>query len=388
VTGSTLREGHPGRQISTLLEPVTLRRLRLRNRLAVAPMTRVSATGHGHPTPRMLEYYRDFAEGGFGLIISEGIYTDKAFSQGYLHQPGLADEAQTAGWGEVTKAVHQGGGMMIAQLMHAGALSQGNPHRNHTIAPSAVVPKGKQLDFYRGSGPYSLPVAMQLQEIEGAVEGFARAALNAQQAGFDGVEIHGANGYLLDQFLTEGINLRTDAYGGDTGSRTRLTIEVVEAVRLAVDPDFLVGVRISQAKVNDFEHRWSGGEADASIVFQAVARAGADYVHTTEFQAWRPAFGTGRSLAAFAKDYSGLPVIANGSLHALGHASKMVAGGEADLVSIGRGALTHSDFPARVKSGQPIAEFDAAIFEPLADLASQDRHRQSLQIGGAGPRFS
>lgn len=382
MTGDTLPEVHADRQIGSLLAPAALDRLSLRNRLVVAPMTRVSATADGRPTSRMVDYYRGFAEGGFGLIISEGIYSDKAFSQGYLHQPGLADEAQLVGWRDVVEAVHTAGGRIIAQLMHAGALSQGNSHRQHTVGPSAVAPKGKQMEFYRGAGPYPLPVEMSLAEIEEAIASFSNAALRAQRAGFDGVEIHGANGYLLDQFLTEGVNLRTDAYGGDVGSRIRLTAQVIAAVRRAVRPEFLVGVRISQAKVNDFEHRWSGGEADARIVFRAVAEAGADYVHTTEFEAWRPAFAEGGpSLTALAKAHSGLPVIANGSLHETQHAEEILARGEADLVSLGRGALTHADFPAHVQAEQPIARFDPGIFTPLADLASQDRRREALLAG-------
>lgn len=366
----------------SLLAPMFLKGLGLANRLVVAPMTRVSATADGCPTPPMVVYYRAFAEGGFGLIISEGIYTDQAFSQGYLHQPGLTDEAQLSGWREVIHAVHGAGGKMIAQLMHAGALSQGNPFRSHTVGPSAVVPKGKQMEFYRGAGPYPIPMEITSAEIEEAIVGFSNAALNAKRAGFDGVEVHGANGYLLDQFLTEGVNLRTDAYGGEVEARISLTARVITAVRKAVGPEFLVGVRISQAKVNDFEHRWSGGEVDARTIFQAVAAAGADYVHTTQFEAWKPAFEEGgASLAALAEAHSGLPVIGNGSLHVAQHAAEMVRRGEVDLVSLGRGALTHADLPARFRAEQPVADFDPGIFEPLADLASQDRHRQALRAG-------
>jgi len=364
-------------QFDRLLGPVTFAGLPVRNRLVVAPMTRVSATADGQPTPRMTEYYRDFAEGGFCLIISEGIYTDKAFSQGYLHQPGLTDDAQIAGWSDVTAAVHRAGGKIIAQLMHAGALSQGNPHRDEAVGPSAVQPKGEQMAFYRGEGPYRVPREISLAEIEEAIAGFSQAAINAKLAGFDGCEVHGANGYLLDQFLTEGVNVRTDIYGGETASRAGLIQKVIEAVRKGVGPDFIVGVRISQAKVNDFEHRWRGGEADAAIVFKMVKDAGADYVHSTQFEAWRPAFDEdGPSLAALAKHHSGLPVIANGSLHEAQWAEDMVANGQADLVSLGRGSLTHSDFPARLRSREPIETFDPGIFTPLANLSSDDQYRR------------
>jgi 2,4-dienoyl-CoA reductase-like NADH-dependent reductase (Old Yellow Enzyme family) len=348
--------------------------LALSNRLAVAPMTRVSADQHGRATRRMADYYRSFAEGGFGLIVTEGTYTDKAFSQGYLFQPGLTDAAQSDAWRAVVNGVHQAGGRIIAQLMHAGALSQGNPYRSHTAGPSAIRPKGAQLAFYRGSGAYPVPAAMTEAEIAEAVEGFAGAALLAKDAGFDGVEVHGANGYLLDQFLTEGVNLRQDAYGGDIAGRMRLTVEVVRAVRSAVGGQFVVGFRISQGKVNDFPHKWSGGEDDAAVIFGTLGRLPLDYLHTTEFEAWRPAFGaTSASLAALAKRYAQLPVLANGSLHDPKRAVELLANGEADFVSLGRGALTHADWPARLRAASPLADFDAALLSPIADLANAER---------------
>jgi 2,4-dienoyl-CoA reductase-like NADH-dependent reductase (Old Yellow Enzyme family) len=373
------RQGLPAVHSPSMLDATSLAGLPLRNRVAVAPMTRVSATADGRPTPRMVEYYRAFADGGFGLVITEGTYTDKAFSQGYLHQPGLTDDAQVEGWRHVVDAVHGSGGTVVAQLMHAGALSQGNPYRSYTVGPSAIRPKGGQMPFYRGIGPFHVPREMTLDEIDEAVAGFVNAARRAASAGFDGVEIHAANGYLLDQFLSEGINLRPDVYGGDLKARITLTLRAIAEVRQAIGPDFPIGVRISQAKVNDFEHRWSGGETDAEFIFRAVAEAGASYVHTTEFEAWRPAFAPGGpSFAALAKIYSCLPVIANGSLHEMPRADQMIARGHADLVSLGRGALTHDDFPTRLGSGQLIEDFDRGIFSPLADLASQDSRRQAL----------
>lgn len=195
----------------------------LSNRLAVAPMTRVSATADGHAAPRMAEYYE-----------------------------------------------------AVAQLMHAGALSQGNRYRTSTKGPSAVLPKGLQMAFYRGDGPYRMPESMSDEDIAEAIEGFAQAARRAREAGFDGVEIHAANGYLLDQFLTAYTNLRQDRYGGSLEHRLRLTVEVIQAIRRTTADDFIVGVRCSQGKVNDFTHKWEGGEADATQVFLTLGalRAG------------------------------------------------------------------------------------------------------------------
>lgn len=358
-----------------LFEPLRIARLDLRNRLAVAPMTRVSATERGHATARMADYYGTFADGGFGLVITEGLYTDRSWSQGYLFQPGLADAAQAEAWKPVVRRVHDGGARIIAQLMHAGALSQGNRFRSDTRGPSAVRPLGMQLAFYRGAGEYRVPGEMTGAEIGAAVAGFASAAARAREAGFDGVEIHSANGYLLDQFLTEGVNRRTDEYGGDVANRLRITLETAHAVRAAVGPDFAVGVRSSQGKVNDFVHKWRGRE-EAAAIYRMLGALPIDYVHTTEFEAWRPAFGdAGMSLAALARHHARLPVIANGSLHDPARAAGLVAAHDVDMVALGRGALTHADWPRRVADGAPLAEFDRRILAPLADLANADRIR-------------
>ena len=360
-----------------LFEPLRLgRELRLSNRLAVAPMTRVSATTDGHATAQMADYYEGFAAGGFGLVVTEGIYTDKAYAQGYLFQPGLADDAQRDAWRTVVDRVHAQGGRIVAQLMHAGALSQGNPYRATSKGPSAVLPKGQQMAFYRGDGPYRMPEAMSDADIAEAVEGFAQAARRAQEAGFDGVEVHGANGYLLDQFLTVHTNLRQDRYGGSLDNRLRLTAEVIQAVRQATSGSFIVGVRSSQGKVNDFTHKWEGGEADAARIYGTLGALPIDYLHTTEFEAWRPAFGEqGPSLAALARRHVSVPVLANGSLHDAAQAAGMMAREEADFVSLGRGALTHADWPARLRAGLGHEAFDRGLLAPIADLANAARHR-------------
>jgi 2,4-dienoyl-CoA reductase-like NADH-dependent reductase (Old Yellow Enzyme family) len=252
--------------------------------------------------------------------------------------------------------------------MHAGALSQGNPHRSGTKGPSALRPKGQQLAFYRGHGDYPIPEEMSEADIAVAVKGFASAAVRAREAGFDGVEVHGANGYLLDQFLTGGVNRRRDSYGGDAQARLGLIVEVAEAVRQAVGDDFRVGLRISQGKVNDFTHKWSGGESEAAAIFGTLGGLPVDYLHTTEFEAWAPAFGMGLSLAALAKRHTGKPVIANGSLHEPSRAIEIVARSDADIVALGRGALANPDWPHRLDQGGAIRAFDKAILSPLANL--------------------
>ncbi len=366
-------------QAKTLFDTLALGSLALRNRLAVAPMTRVSANAEGETSDAMARYYGAFAKGGFGLVITEGIYTDKAYSQGYLYQPGLSDDRQRDAWGKVIDAVHAGGARIVAQLMHAGALAQGNRYRSETIGPSATRPAGQQMTVYRGAGDYPVPRRMESDDIKLAIQGFSDAALRAKQSGFDGVEIHAANGYLLDQFLSDGINLRNDLYGGDIVRRLMMIVEVVHAVRGAVGPEMTVGVRMSQAKVNDFTHKWAGQD-EAAHIFDVLGQLPIDYLHTTEFEAWAPASDTGPSLAALARRHAKVPVIANGSLHDPARAGAMITTEQADMVSLGRGALTHADWPLRVRHGQALASFNPAILSPIADLSNADLYGNAAPV--------
>ena len=359
---------------SPLFEPFQLASMTLKNRTLVAPMTRVSATQDGSVSDLMFPYYRAFAEGGFGAVITEGVYTDKAFSQGYQYQPGITDPEQAAGWARLIRDIQTAGAKVILQLMHAGALSQYNRFAGDTRAPSPVPPKGTQMAFYRGEGPYPTPLELTPSEIDNAVKGFADAARRAQDAGADGVEIHGANGYLLDQFLTDYTNRRTDGFGGNTLGRVRMTCDVIRSVRDATGPGFTVGVRISQAKVNDFEHKWAGGEDDARVIFPQLAKAGASYIHTTEFNADQPAFQTGPSLARLARLLSGLPVIANGGLGDPERAARVLAQDDADLIAVGKPALAAPDWPNKVRNRQRPDTFSFDMFSPLADLPSANAY--------------
>ncbi|MGB9035167.1 NADH:flavin oxidoreductase [Arthrobacter sp. UCD-GKA] len=341
----------------------------LSNRVALAPMTRVSATEDGLVTDKMVSYYEAFARGGFALLITEGIYPDTSYSQGYLHQPGLANDEQARSWARVVDAVHASGSAIFAQLMHAGSQAQGSRFADATVGPSEVAPKGEQLAFYRGEGAYRVPAEITREQMQEVREGFVDAALRAKEAGFDGVEIHGANGYLLDQFLTDYLNLRTDEYGGSAQNRVRFPAEIARAVREAVGPEMTVGIRISQAKVSDHDHRWAGGIDEAEVIFSTLGDTGVDFIHTTEYKAYAPAFGDGSpSLAALAKRYSGLPVIANGNLDDPETAEALLADGTADVIALGKAALGNRDWPERVRHGRPLDELDASLFAPLADV--------------------
>jgi 2,4-dienoyl-CoA reductase-like NADH-dependent reductase (Old Yellow Enzyme family) len=368
----TATQPHPA------LEAARIGRLQLANRLTVAPMTRVSAASDGTPTAEMADYYREFARGGFGLVISEGTYTDTAHSQGYVNQPGMATGRHVDGWRRVTDAVHTAGSPMLLQLMHAGALSQGNSHTAETIAPSAVTPIGQMLEEYGGAGQWPVPREMTTADIDFAVDGFVATADRARAAGFDGVEIHAANGYLLDQFLTVYTNARSDEYGGGVANRIRLTARVVTEIRQRLGSDFVIGVRLSQTKVNDLAYRWPGAADDAEVIFSAIADAGADYLHiASEGRNFidTARFSDGRTITAVARQVTGLPVIANGGMHDLGQAADVLEGGHADLLSIGRAALANPDLPNRLADGVELDRFDHAMLSPMATISNVRRWR-------------
>lgn len=333
-------------------------------------MTRVSATADGIPTDRMGSYYKVFADGGFGLLITEGLYIDDQTSQGYFFQPGIANPAQAQAWKRVVGGIHARGAKFFAQLMHAGSQSQGNPRTAATWGPSAVRPKGEQLAMYRGSGPYPIPEAMTAEHIGQVRAAFVHAAQLARDAGFDGVEIHGANGYLLDEFLTDYMNTRTDEYGGNVANRVRLATEVCGDVAAAVGADLAVGIRISQGKVSDSHHRWASREDDAATIFTALSDTGIDYIHTTEYRALAPAFGdTGPTLAQLAKQHSGLSIIANGHLDDPRDAAMIIDSGAADVVALAKPALANRDWPRRVLTGQPLApDLPADLLGPVATV--------------------
>ncbi len=357
-----------------LFAPIDINGRSAKNRLAVAPMTRITATEDGRATETMARYYERFARGGFGAIITEGIYTDQAFSQGYIHQPGISDEAQAHAWKPVVNGIRAHGALAIAQIMHAGAISQGNRYRNGTAGPSAIQPRGKQMTFYHGKDGYALPTALTDEQIADAIAGFAASAGRAiEVAGFDAVEVHGANGYLLDQFLTDYTNDRTDRWGGSVENRVRLIVETFKAVRARVGAAVPVGVRISQGKVNDYHHKWAGAERDAEAIFGSLADAGADFIHVTEFEAWKPAFGEhGPSLKQLAKRYAPkATILANGSLHDIGQATAALDDG-ADIVSLGRGALANPDMPKRLSNRSDLIEFDPAILGPIANIKESE----------------
>lgn len=349
-----------------LFDDVSLGALTLDNRVGLAPMTRTSANEDGTATPEMARYYANFADGGFSVILTEGTYPERR-GQGYDDQPGLATDEQAAAWEQVTDAVHAAGAPILAQLMHAGPLTQSE--RGEPVGPSPVKPKGEQLPIYGGEGEFPTPDRLSTDDLDEITTSFVAAAERAADAGFDGVEIHGANGYLLDTFLSRHLNDRTDEYGGSPEARARYPKEVLDAVREATPDEFVVGIRLSQTKVNDEEHRWTDAEAETYL----STLDGGDFVHVTDPDITTPAFeGTDRTLAELAVEYADTQIIANGGLADPEDARRVVEAG-ADVVTQAKAALANPDWPARVAADEPLEPFDfEATLLPEATINAEE----------------
>ena len=342
-----------------LFSPISLGALALANRVVVSPMTRISATETGEATAQMQRYYEQFARGGWGLIETEATFIDEEHSQCRVRQPGLATASHRDAWRFVVNAVHGHGAAIFVQLQHAGALAEARRYRADALAPSAIKPRSRN--------PIPIPRALTTGEITRIHEHFAWAAERAVEAGFDGVELHGANGYLVDQFLTDYTNRRTDKYGGPIGNRIRFAVEVVQAVRRVVPTGFPVGVRLSQHKTADPDYTWPGGESDAETIFRSLVDAGASFIHVAGRNAPSCTRG-GCVLSELAKRVTRVVVIANGGLEEPTRARALIASGGADLVSLARGALANPDWPRRVQSALPLKPFDPAMIRPVATL--------------------
>lgn len=366
----------------TIFDSTEIRGRKLANRLVVAPMTRVSATPSGVPTQEMADYYETFAAGGFGMIITEGTYTDELFSRTNRNQPGIANVEQMQGWKRVVTAVHRHNALIINQLMHGGALSEIS---EDTIAPSAVLPVGlRSTDFSVAPSPFPMPRPMTTEDFGNVKRGYVNAALLAHEAGFDGVELHAANGYLFDQFITPHTNVRTDEYGGDERNRLRFLMEVYRAVKAALPAGFIVGIRVSESKVNDLAYRWPGGAETARRIFEILAEIDPDYVHiAAEGGRWAREclYPDGTSSNSIAKGILNSPVIANGGMHDVTLAETLLNGNAADLVSIGRAAIASPDWPKLVADGEPVVPFFKELIKPSLTISHTRSIREQCNTG-------
>ena len=371
----------------TLFSPIKLGPLTLRNRIAMAPLTRQMAEADGTPTDEMAAYYARRARGGLGLIITEGTYeNDGVQSRAYLSQPGIATKQHQAGWARVFDAVHQHDCKIIVQLMHAGRVADprvlgGKP----PVSASATQSGGWTLytdsddeKNIRGiSGPWPKVTfgparELTVADIHQIADGFAAGAKRAVDAGADGVEVHGANGYLLWQFITPKTNLRTDDFGGSPENNIRFAKLVGDKVRAAIGPDKLIVLRLSQDGVDDFVGAWPG-TSYAKAIGEALKGSSYDALHWSSFNYLdNRQTDDATPMSTVLRKASGLPVITNGGIAEGAQAEDVLTKGAGDMVAIGRPIFAQPDWPYIVRSGAAYnwAEFDRKyVVRPPIDYA-------------------
>lgn len=333
-----------------LFEPYQLGPLHLSNRIVMAPMTRSRAIEGNVPNPLAETYYRQRASAG--LIITEGSQVSPQ-GQGYIRTPGIHSPEQIAAWRKITGAVQRAGGKIFLQLWHVGRISHPDLLGGALpVGPSAITPEG---EVYTAQGPKKMvtPRALETSEIPGIVDQFRKGAENAKAAGFDGVEIHGANGYLLDQFTRDGTNQRTDAYGGSIENRVRLPLEVTKAVADVFGKD-RVGYRISpNGAYNSMSD--SNPRETFSYLAQRLSDLGIVYLHTFD-----PPSGAIHLAPQLRKLFKGTFIVNGGYDQATGNAA--IANGEADLVAYGVPFLANPDLPYRFGKKAKLNAPDQATF--------------------------
>jgi N-ethylmaleimide reductase len=340
---------------SKLFSPFRLGDLELKNRIAMAPLTRNRASqGSDAPTELNAEYYRQRATAG--LIIAEATQISQQ-GQGYIHTPGIYTEAQAAGWKKVTQAVHAEGGHIFLQLWHVGRISHVSlqPNEAAPVAPSAIAAQTKTF-IATGFADVSTPRALETTEIPGIVADYARAAENAKIAGFDGVEIHAANGYLLEQFLKDGTNKRTDAYGGSIENRARFPLEVVDAVCRVWDKS-RVGIRLSPVSpFNDIQV--SDPEKIYSYLVRELSARGLGFIHVVEGATGGPRDIEPFDFVGLRKNFNGAYIANNGYTREL--AIEALRDGRVDLIAFGKSYISNPDLVERLRRNAPLNELDAA----------------------------
>ncbi|PIB06472.1 MULTISPECIES: NADH:flavin oxidoreductase [Streptomyces] len=366
------------RAAEILSRPTAINGLTVPNRIAMAPMTRQFSPG-GIPGEDVVSYYSRRSAAGVGLVITEGTYVGHESAGQSDRVPRFHGEEQLAGWAKVAEAVHAAGGTIMPQLWHVGMVRKaGEPP--FADAP-AVGPSGLVTEGAEPTGK-----AMTQQDLDDVIAAFADAAAAAERIGFDGVELHGAHGYLVDQFLWAGTNRRTDAYGGDPVARTKFAAEIVAAVRAAVSPEFPVLFRYSQWKQQDYDARLAETPEELEAILTPLAAAGVDAFHASTRRYWLPEFdGSDLNLAGWTKKLTGKPSITVGSVGLDGDFIKAFAGegaaaanidnlldrlesDEFDLVAVGRALLQDPQWAAKVLAGrfEDLAAYDASALRTLS----------------------
>lgn len=337
-----------------IFQPYDLGRIRLANRIVMAPLTRNRAGAGLVPSRHAADYYAQRASAG--LIIAEATQISPQ-AQGYQDTPGLYSPDQIAGWRTVTDAVHAKGGRIFVQLWHVGRVSHVDlqPGGAAPVAPSAIRAETKTFVNNRFTET-SMPRALTLEEIPGIIDDFRKAAANAIAAGFDGVEIHGANGYLLDQFAKDGANQRTDAYGGSVENRARLMLEVAAAVAAEIGAD-RTGIRLSPVSPANGVST-SDPHAQFDHIVDGLNALGLVYIHVVEGATGGPRDAVPFDYASLRRRFSGTYIANNG--YDLDLATRHLAEAQADLIAFGRPFIANPDLVARLKTGAALASINPA----------------------------
>lgn len=349
-----------------LFQPAEIAGLKLRNRVAMAPMTRSFSPGNT-PNDLNVAYYERRAQHKVGLIITEGTCIGHPGANGYPNVPYFYGEEALAGWKRVVDAVHAAGGAIFPQLWHVGAVRRKNKE------PDPSVPAYSPSGIFKPNRPNG--VAMTQSDVDDVIAAYAESAAAAKQLGFDGVELHGAHGYLIDQFFWEGTNLREDQYGGDMLDRTRFASEVIAAVRAAVGPDFPIVIRYSQWKMQNYEVKLADDPNKLAAFLEPLVDAGVDIFHCSTRRFWEPEFeGSPLNLAGWTKKLSGKPTITVGSVglnvsfvdegqngmsaqsgidtQKIDELHERLNAGEFDIVAVGRALLQNPDWVIKAEAGR------------------------------------
>ncbi|QGQ99541.1 NADH:flavin oxidoreductase [Paenibacillus psychroresistens] len=347
--------------VQALFQPFNLGNLTLPNRIVMAPMTR-GFSPNGVPGQNVADYYRRRAEGGVGLIITEGTLINHPASASNPNYPSFYGEAALKGWAEVVASVHGAGGLIFPQLWHEGTTRKIGALPNLEALP--VGPSGITSAGVKVNEP------LTETEIAEIVQAFAQAAADAKRIGFDGIEIHGAHGYLIDEFFWDKTNHRTDRYGGSLVARTLFAAEVIAACRLAVGPDFPIVLRISQWKESTYTSQLAKNPDELLQFLTPLVNAGVDIFHCSTRRFWEPEFeGSELNFAGWVKKLTGKPTITVGSvgldeefLSSFGGKGSGTASidkvlvrleqGEFDLVAVGRALLVDPEWPHKIKDGR------------------------------------
>ncbi|WP_116789707.1 NADH:flavin oxidoreductase [Flavobacterium psychrotrophum] len=349
--------------LETLFSPFQYKGLTLRNRFVMAPMTRAFATD-GIPNQQIADYYTRRAAGEVGLILTEGTVVNRGASKNIKDIPNFYGDEALKNWKHVADSVHAAGGAIAPQIWHVGNTPYG----------------------WEPPVPFESPATMTIEDIHATIKAFADAARDAKAQGFDALELHGAHGYLIDQFFWEGTNTRTDEYGGATiKERSRFAVDVVKAVREAVGPDFVIILRISQWKQQDYTAKLAHTPAELENWLQPLTDAGVDIFHGSQRRYWEPEFDeSDLNFAGWIKKVTGQPTITVGSVGLSGDFSGAFQGqgsetagidelirryerGDFDLVAVGRSLLQDPEWVQKIKAGSfdKVSAFDAASLGKL-----------------------